>query len=184
MHPPLPKKELPSGWRPRLAALKNIPPLLRMVWETSPGLAVATVLLRMVAALLPLATLWVGKLIVDTVVRAVSGKPVDLSRAWKLLALEIGLAVISDLLGRAISLCDSLLGDQFTNHVSLKMMAHASRLDLVAFEDPAFYDKMERARRQTTNRMGMLASLASMAGPVHLVVEGRIDRKSTRLNPS
>ena len=66
-------------------------------------------------------------------------------------------------LSRATALCDSLLGDRFTNHVSLRMMAHATELDLVSFEDPVFYDKMERARRQTTSRLGMLASLASMS---------------------
>jgi ATP-binding cassette, subfamily B, bacterial len=80
-----------------------------------------------------------------------------------LLAIEIALAVASDVLSRAIGLCDSLLGDRFTNHISVRMMEHADRLDLVAFEDPVFYDKMERARRQTTSRLGMLAMLASMA---------------------
>jgi len=77
--------------------------------------------------------------------------------------MEIALAVTSDILSRAISLCDSLLGDRFTNHISVRMMQHADQLDLVAFEDPVFYDKLERARRQTTSRLGMLAMLASMA---------------------
>ncbi len=162
MHPPLPKKEVPSGWKPRLAALKNVPPLLRMVWSTSPLLTTASLVLRLLAALLPLATLWVAKLIIDAVVRAVGGKTVDPAHVWRLLVLELGLAIAADLLSRAVSLCDSLLGDLFTNHVSLRMMEHAAQLDLVSFEDPAFYDKMERARRQTTNRLGMLAGLAGM----------------------
>jgi ATP-binding cassette subfamily B protein len=59
-------------------------------------------------------------------------------------------------------LCDSLLGDQFTNHMSLRMMEHANQLDLVSFEDPIFYDKLERARRQTTGRLGMIGSVLSM----------------------
>ena len=71
--------------------------------------------------------------------------------------------MLSDGIARAIALCDSLLGDRFANHISLRMMAHATQLDLVSFEDPVFYDKMERARRQTTGRLGMLASLAGMA---------------------
>ncbi len=65
--------------------------------------------------------------------------------------------------GRFISLVDSLLGDKFTNHVSIRLMEHANSLDLVSFEDPVFYDKMERARRQTTARLGMLAGFAGMA---------------------
>jgi ATP-binding cassette subfamily B protein len=77
--------------------------------------------------------------------------------------LEFALAVISDALARSISLVDSLLGDQFTNHVSIRLMEHANTLDLLSFEDPVFYDKLERARRQTTARLGMLATLAGMA---------------------
>ena len=134
-----------------------------MVWATSPVLTIWTLLLRSTAALFPLATLWVSKLIIDLVVRAIRHLPVNRTEIWKLLILELLLAVGSDTLGRFISLVDSLLGDRFTNHISLRLMEHAATLDLVSFEDPVFYDKMERARRQTTARLGMLASLAGMA---------------------
>jgi ATP-binding cassette subfamily B protein len=137
-----------------------------MVWETSRSLTVSTLLLRCISALFPLATLWVSKLIVDLVVRAIRHQPYHRSDIWKLLVLELLLAVGSDTLGRFISLVDSLLGDRFTNHVSIKLMEHATSLDLVSFEDPVFYDKMERARRQTTGRLGMLAGLAGMAQQV------------------
>jgi ATP-binding cassette, subfamily B, bacterial len=164
MRPAPPKNtEVPQTWRERFEALRNVPPLLRMVWETDRFLSVSTLLLRCLAALFPLATLWVSKLIIDLVVRAIRHQALDQSRIWKLLILELALAVGSDTLGRFISLVDSLLGDRFTNHVSIKLMEHANSLDLVSFEDPVFYDKMERARRQTTARLGMLAGLAGMA---------------------
>jgi ATP-binding cassette subfamily B protein len=166
MHPHLPKKPKPSGWRERITALRNVAPLLRMVWETSAWLAVAVIALRFFAALLPVAMLWISKLIVDEVVGAISGRGAPVYNVWWLLGIEVALAVLSDALSRATALCDSLLGDRFTNHVSLRMMAHATQLDLVSFEDPVFYDKMERARRQTSSRLGMLASLASMAQQV------------------
>jgi ATP-binding cassette subfamily B protein len=133
-----------------------------MVWDTSPGVTTATVLLRLVAAVIPVGQLWVGKLIIDQVVQTIMGRPGSPNRIWVLVGYEVGLAVLSDLLSRAINLCDSLLGDKFTNHVSLRLMEHAGRLDLVSFEDPVFYDKLERARRQTTARLGMLAVLAGM----------------------
>lgn len=154
-HRPLP--DAPAPWRDRLRALANLPPLLRMVWATSPSITAATIALRLISAFLPISQLWVGKLIIDQIVH-----PRPQASVWTLLAIEIGLAVAGDLLGRAIALCDSLLGDRFTNHVSLKLMEHAGRLDLVSFEDPVFYDKMERARRQTTGRLGMIAILAGM----------------------
>ena len=159
----MPKSDQPATWRDRIRALKNVPPLLKMVWETSPLLATATIALRLVVAVIPVAQLWVGKLIIDQVVRAITGRSVDHSHIWILLGYEIALVVLNDFLARAATLCDSLLGDKFTNHVSLRLMEHAARLDLVSFEDPVFYDKMERARRQTTARLGMLAGLAGMA---------------------
>ena len=167
MRPAPPKaSDPPQTWHDRFQALRNVPPLLRMVWNTSPLLSISTLLLRCVAALFPLATLWVSKLIIDLVVRAIRHQYVDHSLIWKLLILELLLAIGSDTLGRFISLVDSLLGDRFTNQVSVKLMEHAATLDLVSFEDPVFYDKMERARRQTTARLGMLAGLAGMAQQV------------------
>ncbi len=160
---PLKSSETPKTWRERLQALRNVPPLLRMVAASSPFLSVATLALRFITALFPLASLWVAKLIIDLVVKAIRSQPIDRSLIWKLLILELLLAVGSDVLGRLISLVDSLLGDRFTNYISLRLMRHATSLDLVSFEDPVFYDKMERARRQTTSRLGMLASLAGMA---------------------
>jgi ATP-binding cassette subfamily B protein len=160
-HQPKPA-EAPATWRDRIRALANMPPLLRMVWETSSSLTAATILLRLLAAVIPVGQLWIGKLIMDQVGRAIARLPMDQKRLWTLVAYEIGLVVFSDLLSRAINLCDSLLGDKFTNHVSLRLMEHASQLDLVSFEDPVFYDKLDRARRQTTARLGMLATLAGM----------------------
>jgi len=134
-----------------------------MVWETSPALVSATTGLRLVRALLPLSMLWVSKLILDGVVSLIRGGNGDAALVWKLVALELGLAVLSDLLARANSLADSLLGDRFTNRISVRLIEHATRLDLAAFEDPVFYDKLERARRQTTGRIGLLAAVLNVA---------------------
>ena len=163
MRPAPPKSaDLPQSWGQRLRALKNVPPLLSIVWRTSPGLCIATLVLRAISALFPLATLWVSKLIIDLVVRAIQGDRSHSGEVWTLLILELLLAIASDTTGRFISLVDSLLGDRFTNSISVRLMEHANTLDLLSFEDPVFYDKMERARRQTTARLGMLASLAGM----------------------
>ncbi len=150
------------SWRDRMSALRNVRPLIRMVWDTSPPLVAATVVFRLLRAVLPLGMLWVSKLIIDAVVGWISRGSGNLPAIWKLVALELGLAIASDVLGRANTLCDSLLGDRFTNRVSVKLMEHATKLDLAQFEDPVFYDKLERARRQTTGRLGLLASLLNI----------------------
>lgn len=163
MHPPVARKPPGStSWRERLTALRNIRPLFGMVWETSPALTVATVVLRLFRALTPVAMLWVSKLILDAVVARIRGTSTDSHVVWLLLALEFSLAVFSDFLGRAVMLCDSLLGDRFTNRISVRLMNHATRLDLASFEDPVFYDKLERARRQTTGRLGLVSALLNL----------------------
>jgi ATP-binding cassette subfamily B protein len=156
MHPPVRAKPQPAPtYRERLSSLRNIRPMLRLVWETSPLLVLSGIVLRLIRALLPLATLWVAKLIIDAVVARSS-------RVWTYVAIELSLAVASDILGRVNALGDSLLADRFTNRISVRLMQHAARLDLVTFEDPVFYDKLERARRQTTGRVTLLASLLNI----------------------
>ena len=154
------KEVAPATWADRIRALANVPPLLRMIWEISPWLALGSVAQRVIAALIPVAQLWVGKLIIDQVVQVTLHHSAEANRVWIYLGIEIGLAILSNGLGIATNLCDSLLGDKLANHINLKLMAHATTLDLISFEDPAASDKMERARRQTSARVGMLATLA------------------------
>ncbi len=150
------------SWSERVASLRYVKPLMGMVWETSPPLVLATVFLRLTRALIPAAMLWVSKLILDAVVGRISRGTGTVAEIWKLVAIELALAIAGDFLARANTLCESLLGDRFTNRVSVRLMRHASRLDLASFEDPVFYDKLERARRQTTGRLGLLAALLSL----------------------
>ena len=156
MNPHAATPERDTSFRTRLASFRNIRPMLRLVWETSPPLVLSGIVLRLLRALLPLATLWVAKLIIDAVV---AHSPV----LWKWVGVELTLAILSDILGRANALGDSLLADRFTNKISVRLMKHAAKLDLVSFEDPVFYDKLERARRQTTGRVTLLASLLNIA---------------------
>ena len=153
---------LDPTWRQRLRALDNIRPLLKMVWQTSPILAVISIVCRLLRAVLPVITLYVGKLIIDSVVRSMRGQ-VDSRHLWTLVAAELSLAVLSDLLGRAIALADSLLGDRFTNRLSVELMRHAATLDLAHFEEPQFYDKLERARSQTRGRLQMMSQVMGAA---------------------
>jgi ATP-binding cassette subfamily B protein len=147
--------------RQRVAALRYIPPFVRLVWETHRGYTVSMMALRLLRAFVPVAVLWVGKLIIDAVVAARAGE-YDAARLWRLVALEIALALAGEVLSRLSSVVESLLGDLFSNRTSVMLMEHAATLDLYQFEDPDFYDRLDRARRQTTGRIGLLAQLLSM----------------------
>ena len=163
-----------ASLRARVGALRTLPPFLAMVWRTSPGLTVATLALRLVRALLPVATLFVGKLIIDEVLRlaGLPGHPVDaagwvasglLSHLALLLVGELVLAVGTDVLGRVVTLVDGLLSERFTNAASIRLMQHAATLDLADFEDPELQDKLDRARRQTIGRTTLISQLFGQA---------------------
>ena len=151
----------PPTWRERIEALRHVPPLVRLVWQTHRGYTATMVALRAVRAFVPITTLWVGKLIIDTVVASASAGP-QWSRLWELVAIEVALVVTGEILARASVLTESLLGDLFSNRISVRLMEHAATLDLAQFEDPAFYDHLERARRQTVGRIGLLSQLLGM----------------------
>src|SRR5579862_8619667 len=151
-----------SSWQERLSALRNTPPVLKIVWQSGPGVVIFGLVSRLFAALLPLALLWIPKLIVDAIVHAkISQQPVS-PRLWWLVAAEFGIAVLGGVLARAIDYSDSLLADKYTRHVSIAVMKHASELDLTAYEDPVFYDRLERARVQATDRLGMIQSIGRL----------------------
>jgi ATP-binding cassette subfamily B protein len=144
----------------RLRALRNLPAFFKLVWQSSPRLMLINVILRFLKASLPFLLLYIGKLIIDQVVHLSRGDGAfSKDFLWKLVAVEFALAILSDGLGRAITLIDSLLGDLFSNHTSVKIMEHAAALDLDQFEDAVFYDKLERARQQTLGRTVLLSQV-------------------------
>ena len=150
-----------QSWREQWEALRHLPPFFRMIWKTSPSLSIANASLRLLKSVLPLALLYVGKEIVDEVIFLIDQPAASQSYVWTLVAIELALAVLSDLLSRAISLLDGLLGDLFANRTSVKLIKHAAELDLYQFEEPDFYDKLERARRQTTGRTILMSQVLS-----------------------
>ncbi len=175
--PPPPNR----SFREHIGALGNLPEFLRTVWRTSPGLTAASLLLRLVRALLPVATLFVGKLIIDEVVRLVGlpEKPAGLvdwvesglvNHLGMLVFAEFVLAILSDILGRVVSLVDSLLSERVSNASSIRLMEHAATLDLEDFEDAEFQDQLERARRQTSGRMTLMSQLLGQAQDIITVI--------------
>lgn len=166
----------PLTWKQRISALRNLPRFFGLVWQTSPRLMAFDVLLRIVKSAIPVSVLYIGKLIIDQVVlltrggSAAAGHMIkghgfwgahsgSMSFLWQLVAIEFILALVSDALMRAITLIDTLLGDRFSNYTSIRIMEHAAGLDLDQFEDTTFYDKLERARQQTTGRTVLLSQV-------------------------
>lgn len=165
------------GWRERLEAVKHVPRLLRLVWASDPRYVIGILLLRIGRSLIPLAVLWIGKLIVDEVVRAIglagTSAAVDWVRLAELLGIELTIALVGEGLARISALLESLLGDLFANRTSVELMRHAATLDLEQFENADLYDKLERARRQTVGRIGLFTLLlATVQDAITLITLG------------
>jgi ATP-binding cassette subfamily B protein len=151
-----------GGWQQRIAALRNVPPVLTIVWESGRTVVALGLILRVFAALLPVALLAVTKLIID----GIQGKTTDRPGFWWLVATEFGLAILGSVLSRLIDYLDSLLADNYTRHVSIQVMTHAAELDLQTYENPLFYDRLDRARVQATDRLGMIQSIGRLVQQV------------------
>ena len=163
---------LPSSrpLRERVGALRHIPSLFRLVWQSSPRLTIASFGLRLARSALPIMVLYIGKLIIDEVVAQTRLPSPGVSLGdWigsgqldglgGLVLLELLLAILADLLGRASTLVDSLLSERYSNFASIRLMEHATTLDLEQFESSDQQDRLERARRQVTGRTTLLTQI-------------------------
>jgi ATP-binding cassette subfamily B protein len=146
-----------TSWGERISALRNVPAVLKIVWDSGPAVVIFGLVSRLFSSLLPVVLLWITKLIIDGIV---SHQPMQ--RIWWLVAAEFSLAVLNSVLIRTIDYSDSLLADKYTRYVSIRVLDHAAGLDLIAYEDPVFYDRLERARVQATDRLVMIQAIGRL----------------------
>lgn len=159
-------KSYGDTWRTRLHALRNVPPVMKMVWDCGPKTVVWSLVLRIAMALAPVAILKVSYWLIDRIVTTLRTHAALPAYFWWVVALEFGLACVAAILSRAIGFCDSLLGDLYLEHISVRVIEHASRLDITAFENPEYYDRLDRAKAQATDRIAMIQMLGTLTQQV------------------
>jgi ATP-binding cassette subfamily B protein len=150
-----------SPWRERLRALRNMPPVLHILWESGPAVVSWGLILRVVVAILPFGIAKVAQYIIQDIANVLRGEHLA-PTFWHLVAAEVALNVGLGLLTRAIDYSDSLLANRYTQHVSVRVMEQAARLDLTTYENPIFYDRLERARVQATDRLAMIQQMGRL----------------------
>jgi len=152
----------PGGaWADRLHALKNVPPVLHFVWESGPSVVFWNIAIRILVAFLPVAIGVVARSIINGVIQTRTHGSLP-SNFWWLVGAEMGLAVLTGILSRAVDYFDNLLADRYTHHVSVEVMRKAASLDVTVYEDPVFYDRLERARVQATDRLAMIQQMGRL----------------------
>src|SRR5271165_6100201 len=154
-----------SPWLDRLRALRNMPHVLRILWESGPSVVSWGLGLRVIVAVLPFGVAKVAQYIITDIAGVLRGQPLP-SRFWTLVATEVAFNVLLGLLTRAIDYSDSLLSNRYTQHASVKVMEHAAKLDLTTYENPVFYDRLERARVQATDRLAMIQQMGRLVQQV------------------
>jgi ATP-binding cassette subfamily B protein len=151
--PPDRRPPIVTRLRETLRLLPHVGRTFRILWQTSPLLSVAVTALTVATGVIPAALAWVGKLIVDSVVAAArAGGLSGAARPLRLVALELGLMVVLTLANRLTALLRELLRAQLGNRINVDILEKALALELRHFEDAAFYDKMQRARREASSR--------------------------------
>jgi ATP-binding cassette, subfamily B, bacterial len=150
-----------SPWLDRLRALRNLPHVLRILWESGPGVVSWGIALRVIVAVLPFGIAKVAQYIINDIAQVMRGQPLS-SRFWILVGTEVVLNVLVGLIMRAIDYSDSLLSNRYTQHASVKVMEQAAKLDLTTYENPIFYDRLERARVQATDRLAMIQQMGRL----------------------
>ena len=150
-----------SAWSDRLHALKNVPAVLHLVWDSGPSVVFWNLTLRILVAFLPVGIGIIGRFIIDGVNRIRLHQPLP-QGFWWLVAAEMALAVLTGALSRTVDYFDNLLADRYTHHVSVEVMRKAAALDVTVYEDPVFYDRLERARVQATDRLAMIQQMGRL----------------------
>ncbi len=149
MSPPAPVSGIaaPAGLARLRASFSQTGRTLAMVWRSSPGGTVALAALTLVAAAIPPAIAYVGKIIIDVVMAARA----DHSAVWWV-GVELGLVVVSAAAERALGLVRTIVGSRLGIDVNVMILQKALTLELRHFENPEFYDKLTRARREASIR--------------------------------
>ena len=160
MADPVSSREI--SWNERLAALRNVPSVFRLVWAAAPKTVASGIVLRIISALIPLGMLSISRFIIDLVIATVKHSGAFPKQMWWLLAGEFLMAAANQVLSRAIDYTDARLADEFTREVSLRLIRHATKLDFASFEDSNFHDMLERARQQATDRIGMFNAMGRL----------------------
>jgi ATP-binding cassette subfamily B protein len=117
--------------------------------------------IRILVAFLPVGIGIIGRFIIDGVNRIRMHQPLP-QHFWWLVGAEMALAVITGILSRSVDYFDNLLADRYTHHVSVEVMRKAAALDVTVYEDPVFYDRLERARVQATDRLAMIQQMGRL----------------------
>ena len=151
-------------------SLKYVPRFFKEIISSSGNLFWFNSFSRLIAALLPIAILWIGKSIVDEIIALINTKSIDYNLLWTYVGIEFGLVIVSDIISRIINLTDGMMGDKYSLDTSVKIIRKTKDVELIHLEDPTFYDKLNLARNQTAGRVNLMSNVLSQVQDLITIV--------------
>ena len=142
-----------TNWRHYFGFFRYSSRAMALVWGTSRRLTLGLAIGSALAGLLPGGIAWVGKHLIDAVVRAGSTHAAaDRDDAMIWVGVELGLVILLATIGRLLDIFRALLRQQLSNRINVLILDKALTLELSQFEDSELYDQMTRARREASSR--------------------------------
>ncbi len=145
-------------WSERLEALRSLPEIVRLIVASDRRTASWVILLRVIGAIVPLAQLWIAKLVIDHIVSHAGA-----SASWRplgaLIGIELVLVLLQETVTRYGSLLETVLSDRLARHLSASVMGQSMSLGLDQVESAEVRDEIQRATVQAGGRSALLGQL-------------------------
>jgi ATP-binding cassette subfamily B protein len=132
------------------ASFAGLPRAFALVWATHRGLTLALAATTAMQSMVPVALAWVTKLIIDGVVGA--DPRGGLGQIMPIVALAIAIALFEHVLTNVRRLCEELLRDLVGQSISAKVLDKAISLDVPHFDNPTYYDLLQRVQQEAPHR--------------------------------
>ena len=139
---------------------------LKFVWQAAPQWTVLSTFLLIIQSVIPLATLYVFKLVVDhlTGANGYSAVGTDFEGLVILIAAALGLAVTDNLCNALLGYANEIQTHLVTDHMQRLVQAKSIDMDLAYYEHPQYYDKLHRAQREAPSRpLRIISGLTTLA---------------------
>ena len=137
--------------RPFLLTMRHA---LSFVWQSSPSMAVGSIVVRVIQGLLPLVMLYLTKLLIDAVTEGLKAPSAEASLArmtWILAGLA-GVAVASAMLTAVASLISRIHAQVVTDYMHGLLQAKSVEVDLEYYENAQYQDTLHRAQQEAPHR--------------------------------
>lgn len=133
----------------------NVGKTLKLVWETDKKLTPLTFLLELVSHLLPVIRTWLIKLVIDQLTAVAMGD-LDPDQAFREVIGLVGLMLVVTatraVLDNIADITLQVLTEKLLNTVNYRLLETVNRLQMSSLEDPKFFDKYDKVRRQSAHR--------------------------------